>query len=351
MTHGLFFGKFAPLSTGHISAINIASTKVDVLHVVLCWDEKFQDALPTKFLKKALSKRNRHKWLLDTFKHKSNIVIHVVDETPIPSYPYGEAEFTKLVTDVLSTDSNINKNDIDYVFSSETDYCNYFDVHWSKAQHILIDPSRSTVDISATRIRNDIYENWDYLSQAAKPDFVRKVVIIGVESSGKSTLTIDLANHFSTVHVEEVGRTICENEYHFSEKFMQPEDYYYVAMKHKIKEKEYTKFANKVLFSDTNNFITLFSAECSGWKSKVLEAMSSVEEYDMIILLDNNVPWVYDPLRTNSTQEQRTNTFNKLCSMLSKYTDTFQFVTGNFEERYKQSVQLLQKLFAGEFDS
>lgn len=344
MKHGLFFGKFAPLSTGHISAINIASTKVDVLHVVLCWDEKFQNSLPSEFLKKALSKINRHKWLLDTFKHKSNIVIHVVDETPIPSYPYGEAEFTKLVTDVLSTDSGINKNDIDFVFSSETDYCKYFDAHWSKAQHILIDPNRSTVNISATRIRNNVSENWNYLAPAAKPDFVRKVVIVGVESSGKSTLTIDLANHFSTVYVEEVGRTICENEYHSSEKFMRPEDYVYIAMKHKAKEKEYTKIANKVLFSDTNNLITLFSAECMGWESEVLEVMSRNEEYDLVILLDNNVPWVYDPLRTNSTPEQRSNTFDKLVSMLRKQGTDYHFVTGDFTERYNTAVQLVNEL-------
>ncbi|SOK59169.1 hypothetical protein [Yersinia phage fHe-Yen9-03] len=45
MNKGLFFGKFAPLTTGHVSAIAQAASKVDQLYVILCWDEKFQKTL------------------------------------------------------------------------------------------------------------------------------------------------------------------------------------------------------------------------------------------------------------------------------------------------------------------
>lgn len=341
---GLFFGKFAPLTTGHISAILEAATMVEELYVVLCWDEKFQSTL-TPNLQSILTKRNRMMWLKDTFKHMRNIKITFVDETPIKSYPDGCEDFTKLVRNKLVTE--FHQPYVDVVFSSETEYNDYFNQYWPDSEHVLIDPPRMFVDISATRVRSNPYLYWDYIAPAAHKHFVKKVCIIGVESTGKSTLTINLAQHFSTLYVEEVGRTICENEYHWSEDMMNIEDYEYVAMEHKVKEHKLAKVANKVLFSDTNNLITLFSAECTGRTSQLLSRMAHAEEYDLVIMLDIDVPWVYDPLRLNNTAELRQKTFEHLKFLCNAHGVKYELVSGTYTERFKTAVQLVNNLLKG----
>ncbi|QOI72379.1 putative nicotinamide nucleotide adenylyltransferase [Erwinia phage pEa_SNUABM_50] len=344
MINGLFFGKFAPLTVGHISAIVQAATKVDELYVVLCWDDKFQSTL-TPELKKVMTLRNRQMWLKDTFKHMSHVHITYVDESPIQSYPDGAKDFTDIVRNELF--STFNCTVLDKVFSSETEYNDYFSQNWPECEHVLIDPPRDFVDISATRVRSNPYLYWDLLAPAAHQHFVKKVCIIGVESTGKSTLTINLANHFSTQYVEEVGRTICENEYHWAENMMNIEDYVYVAMEHKVKEHKYAKTANKVLFSDTNNLITLFSAECMGKTSALLSQMANAEDYDLVIMLDIDVPWVYDPLRLNNTPERRQETFDHLKFLCRAHGVKYHTVSGDFDNRYKTAVNLVQQLLEG----
>ena len=345
MKTGLFFGKFAPLTTGHVSAITSAAGVVDELIVVLCWDEKFQCTLSDD-LQKRMTLRNRLMWLKDTFRHMPHVKITHVDETPVPAYPVGQKQFTTLVRQALRDVSGLDL--VDYVFSSETEYNDYFRTYWPFSQHVLIDPKRSFVNISATRVRSNPYEHWDYLANAAKKHFVKKVCIIGVESTGKSTMTINLAHHFGTQYVEEVGRTICEDEYHFTEDMMLMEDYEYVAMEHKVKEHKLLKTANKVLFSDTNNLITLFSAECSGkCSSDLLYEMALAEHYDLVIMLDIDVPWVYDPLRLNNTPDKRQSTFEHLKRLCEKFGVHYKLISGTYNERLKAAIQLVREELKG----
>lgn len=348
MSRGLFFGKFAPLTTGHIAAIQKAATLVDELFVVMCWDQKFQNTL-TPELQKIMTKRNRLMWLKDTFKHMSKIRVLCVDESPIQSYPDGSEDFTNLVrNEIFHSTGSREAPDMDNVFSSETEYSEYFQKYWPEAEHVLIDPPREFVDISATRVRANPYEHWDKIAPAAHKHFVKKVCIIGVESTGKSTLTINLANHFSTQYVEEVGRTICENEYHWSEDMMNIEDYEYVAMEHKVKEHKVAKTANKVMFSDTNNLITLFSAECMGKTSTVLSQMAHAEDYDLVIMLDIDVPWVYDPLRLNYSPERRSETHDLLKFLCKAHGVKYHLISGSdYDERFKTAVKLVQNLLQG----
>jgi HTH-type transcriptional regulator, transcriptional repressor of NAD biosynthesis genes len=65
---------------------------------------------------------------------------------------------------------------------------------------------RELVSISGTKIRENPYQHWDYLPEVVRPCFVKKVCIFGPESTGKSTLTKKLAEHFHTSYVHEYAR-------------------------------------------------------------------------------------------------------------------------------------------------
>jgi HTH-type transcriptional repressor of NAD biosynthesis genes len=102
------------------------------------------------------------------------------------------------------------------------------------------------------------------------------------------------------------------------------------------------------MFSDTNNLITLFAAECMGKTSKVLSQMAHVEDYDLVIMLDIDVPWVYDPLRLNFSTERRQET-NELLKFLCKaHGVKYHLISGpDYDERFKTAVKMVQNLLQG----
>ena len=50
--------------------------------------------------------------------------------------------------------------------------------------------------------------NWKFLPDSVRPYFSIKVVVLGTESTGKSTLTERLAKYFNCSSVKEAGRDL-----------------------------------------------------------------------------------------------------------------------------------------------
>jgi nicotinamide riboside kinase len=84
-------------------------------------------------------------------------------------------------------------------------------------------------------------------------DDVRRVVFVGAESTGKSTLTHYLAHAYDTVAVPEIGRFIWEDK----QGRLGPDDYVEIAIKHRAAEDEAMAQARRWLFIDTNALTTL----------------------------------------------------------------------------------------------
>jgi len=82
------------------------------------------------------------------------------------------------------------------------------------ARNVVVDATRSLEPISATHIRADLVANWEQLAEPARGGLSTPVVVIGAESSGKTTLSRALADvlrarggaHGLTRWVPEHGR-------------------------------------------------------------------------------------------------------------------------------------------------
>ena len=83
---------------------------------------------------------------------------------------------------------------------------------------------------------------------------------------------------------------------------------------------------------------------CMGKDSQLLREMVKKEEYDLIISLDCNVKWVYDPLRLNSTPEKRQQTFQLLKDLCEEFDIRYKMVSGNYYSRFTESVKLVDEL-------
>jgi len=232
---------------------------------------------------------------------------------------------------------------INFVFSSEESYNEHFKKNYPNAKHIIIDSGRKVVDISATELRKDLYAHWDKLPNCVKPYFTKKVAIVGTESCGKSTLAKKLAKLYNTNLVEEVGRRYCEK---YSNN-LTGEMFDSIAMEHFLEQEQKIGNSNKVIFVDTEAIVTQFylNKYFPGKKSHLIEELTKIQNYDLIIFLEPDVEWVEDGLRNDYQEEIRKKNNEEMKRMFEEKGIKFVTINGNYSERFDQARKLIDDLF------
>lgn len=335
-TIGFYGGKFLPLHQGHVYSIVKASTMVDQLYVVLSHSKKRDKQLCEESRFPYIPSGMRLRWLSQVTKNMANVrVIEVEDEQGEEDYDWKEGSIKIRVA--------IGSN-IDFVFSSEQSYETIFNELYPEATHVIIDDKREQYPISATEIRQKgVYHYWDYIPQAVKPYFVKKVVVLGTESCGKSTLVRNLALLFNTSYVEEYGRTYCE-QLGGCDGIMVEEDYPLIAYGHKLKEYEAIQRANKILLIDTEAVVTQFYSELYNHKHQnVLNEIAHLQTYDLCLYLEPDVKWVDDGLRVHGESTARESNNLRLKELLKLNGIKYASISGSYEQRLEQSVQLIKE--------
>ncbi|QGG96965.1 AAA family ATPase [Actinomarinicola tropica] len=78
------------------------------------------------------------------------------------------------------------------------------------AEHVMVDRERVGVPTSGTAIRADLAAGWRWLHPIVRRGLTRKVVVVGAESTGTTTLARDLADALGGPYVAEFGRAHSE---------------------------------------------------------------------------------------------------------------------------------------------
>lgn len=334
MTVGFYGGKFLPLHMGHILCIIKASTICDELYVGISHSEmRDRELCNGKMPYIPLSKRIE--WLQSIASNHANVkVFEFSDDDGIDysSWEEGATQVKKF----------INKP-IDFVFGSEESYSDIFNKLYPMSQYVLVDETRDIFNISATDIREDgAFKYWDFIPNICKPYFNKKVVIVGTESCGKSTLVRNLALYFNTEYVEEFGRLMCEE---LNTGQPNKEYYPYIAYGHKMLEYQKNKTANKVLFIDTEAAVTQFYSQLYANESfPLLKEMAKLQVYDLWLFLEPDVDWVDDGLRIHGSNDIRKVNNDSLKSILNELGINYTIVSGNYYERFEKSINHINKI-------
>ena len=334
---GMYAGKFLPVHLGHVNAMIMASTIVDELHVIVSHDEEYERKFFEGTELEPISAVQRLRWWSEITADMNHVFVHSVEESQT-----GEFE------DWLEGSRRIKQavgKEIDTVFSSEKRYTEYFDDLYPEAEHIILDNDRELFNISSVQIRDEgPYIHWDMIPKEVRPYFVKRVVVIGTESSGKSTLVQNLARVYNTAYVEEYGRTYY-NRFKDSASITLESDYHEIAFEHKYHERMQTRNANKVLIIDTEAIVTQYYSELYVGKNlPILNEIAKLQDYDLHIYLESDVAWVDDGMRVHGDQEVRDENSRKMKKMFDEAGVTYVIVKGNYEERFAICKELVKDL-------
>lgn len=165
-----------------------------------------------------------------------------------------------------------------------------------------------------------------------------KVVLFGPESTGKTTLSIQLAKHYNTVWVEEYARPYLQEKWNLERKTCEPKDILPIAQGQINLENKLAKKADKLLICDTDLLETkVYSEEYyGGYVHPDLEKAAKENQYDLYLLTYIDTPWEADDLRDRP--EQRKEMFYAFENALKKYNRPYILLQGNKETRLQNAI-------------
>ena len=176
-----------------------------------------------------------------------------------------------------------------------------------------------------------------------KETSIIKVTLYGPESTGKTTLAKELAEHFNTFWIEEFAREYLQEKLDKHNAICDESDLLPIAIGQTQLENNALEKANRFLFCDTNSLVTkVFSDIYYNHCTDELEEAARLHEYDLYFLTDIDVPWEDDGLR--DSQEYRDNSFEIFEKALIDYQKPYILISGNKEERLAKAIQIVSDL-------
>ena len=314
-TTGMLLGKFMPPHMGHITLANFAKNFVDELTIVV-------GSLKDEPIKGEL----RYQWMSDMFPNVN--VVHLTDENP--QYPEEHPDFWKIWHDSLMC---VLPSKPDYVFAGEE-----YGLPLAQtlgAEFIPSNMGRSIIPVSATMIRNNPIKNWEYIAPAARPYFLKRISIVGAESTGKTTLAENLAKHFDTVHVPEYAYSYIKTY----GKDLTHEDFQKIAKGQAATEVALAEGARGILICDTDLIMTEIWAEELLGKSITLQKKA---QYDLTLLLDDDADWRDDVHRYETTDRKAMT--DKCEALLKKQGRPYVKISGDWDKRKSQAISEISKI-------
>ena len=327
---GMYGGSFNPMHNGHMECIIKAASMCEQLYVVISYRNDDSD----------IDVKIKYRWVYTLTQHIGNVKIILLEDKLKTKAEYTEKYWQE---DCRKVREAVGQK-IDVVFcGSDYDESSFWNVCYPESELYIFKRD----EYNSTAIRADVYGHWDWLPMFVRPYYVKKVLIIGSESCGKSVLTINLAHHYHTNYLEEVGREL--SELSGTDEMMLTEDFTRILLEHKAKELRLAEHSNKVLIEDTDCLITRFFMDFlengSEENIRLAESIAALNHYDLILHAEPDVAWVQDGDRSKEIEENRQLYSERIEKLYERFGFRCVRLSGSYAERYEKAIQLIDELF------
>jgi NadR type nicotinamide-nucleotide adenylyltransferase len=177
---------------------------------------------------------------------------------------------------------------------------------------------------------------------------IKKIVIIGPESTGKSTLSEQLAQHYETAWCPEFAREYLHtngSDYEF-------DDLLTIAKGQLAMEDEYSDALERnslpmledgghlPLFIDTDMYVMKVWCEfvfnrCHRF---ILDQINE-RKYDLYLLCNTDLPWVQDDLREYPDLHTRQKLYQMYKDIMTNQSTPWIDIRGGYDERLKRAIE------------
>lgn len=325
MTKAFVFGKFLPFHKGHEAMINFALSKCDFLTVLICCSDK-----------ENISDTARSSWIHKTFENEKKVGVRTFNylESELPNTSETSKEVSEIWADIFK------KQLPDYSLLITSEEYGNFVAAFMNIQHIAFDIPKKLFPVSATAVRNDVFANWKFLPDSVKPDFAIKVVILGTESTGKTTLTEKLARHFNSSLVLEAAREIIANSNAFTF-----DDLQLVATEHAKRINKTILADSPLVIIDTDIHITKSYSRFTFEKELEIPAdIYNSNRANIYLYLNNDVEYLQDGTRLREAERNSLDLSHR--QVLTDHNIDIIEIKGNWNERFEKAVEQINNLIA-----
>ncbi len=316
--HGLVLGKFYPPHAGHHHLVRTARDRCEQLTVLVC--AASVESVPLA---------DRVAWMREA--HPDVRVVGAIDDirmdlTDPAVWDAHMAVFTGAVPEP-----------VDAVFTSEA----YGDELARRfgAESVCVDPVRTAFPVSGTEVRADPVACWDFLEPPVRAALTRRIVVLGAESTGTTTLALALAGHYrrrggvwaQTQYVAEYGREFSAQRLaalrsrypgaQWEDVALTTDDFPLIAETQNAREEAAARVGSPVLFCDTDSFATtVWHERYVGGRNPLVEKTADRITHHLWLLTDHEGvafeddglrdgeelrPWMTDRFRTELTRTNR----------------------------------------------
>lgn len=321
--HGLILGKFYPLHIGHQQLIRAARSRCARVTVQVL--ASAVESIPVE---------TRAGWIRR--EHPDVHVVTGVDETRVDFEDEAIWDLhMAVIRDLLDAP-------VDAVFTSDdygAELARRLDSTW-----VQVDPGRAQLSVSGTAVRADVPSHWWALPTSVRESLCLRVVVLGAESTGTTTLARALAEHRGVPWIPEFGREWSEIRPGGLAAPWHSAEFDLIAVEHQRQEVEAMRTSPRPLVvSDTDVLATaVWHERYVGARSASVEARAKSWQPDLYILTGDEIPFVQDGMRDG--EHLRHDMARRFREVVTESGVPWIEVTGSPDERLHAALARIEEL-------
>ncbi len=318
-------GKFYPLHRGHSHLIREALRACETVTVQVLASSV--ESIPLEM---------RAEWVRE--EHPTARVVSATDDAPV------DFESDDAWRDHMTLISSLLHEPVDAVFTSD-DYGQELARRLS-AEWVQVDPQRKINPVSGTKIRADLAGHWSELAPPVRASLAARVVVLGAESTGSTTLAEALAVALRTHWVPEYGREYTEIREGGIFAPWRSDEFELVVERQIATETAAARTVPvPVLVCDTDVLATaLWHERYVGTPAPQIRATAEAHRPVFYVLTGDEIPFVQDGMRDG--EHIRHDMAERFREVLRAQTVPFIEVHGSVTERVDAAMAALQPVLA-----